>query len=205
MMPRTYPLLTNQEQQNLYDALLYMKMAELKKSCQMLSLPDGGKKIDLIDRIMTFIKTGKIQKSPIIPDISYAKNYPPQVLHNSSLMLYGDYKNDANTRAFFKKIIGAHFHFTAFGIDWLNDRWLKGAPPTYQEFADYWVKETAQRAIRKPEPKGEWAYINFLQRIDKESPDMQKADILYAWKQLRAEKAQHAQNMIHKIVTIVKN
>lgn len=107
-------------------------------------------------------------------------------------MLYGSYKNDAATRAFLKKIIGPHFHFTAFGIDWLNERWLNGNPPTYQEFADYWIAQTERRKEVPVKPKDEWRYINFLQQMQKEEPSLSKTELMKEWKKLQAENVRTA-------------
>lgn len=181
--------LTKEKQLVLNDALYYMKMDELKKACVILSLPNHGKKIDLITRIITFVQSGKIITSPTIPKESRSTSHPAQPLTMSSLMLYGSYKNDARTRTFFKKLIGPQFHFTAFGIDWLNDCWLRGEPPTYQEFANYWIKETKHREQIKPRPKDEWKYINFLQQMNKENPLLSKKELMDRWKKLQADKA----------------
>lgn len=192
--------LTKEKQFILHDALYYMKIGELKKACVMLSLPCTGKKIDLIARIMTFIQSGKIIEYPTIPKQSRSNNYPIQDIKADTLMLYGGYKNDAKTRAFFKKMIGPHFHFTAFGIDWLNDRWLQGNPPTYQEFADYWVTEVEQRKQIKSKPKDEWKYINFLQQMSKEHPELLKKDLMLRWKKLQADKAHIAFEILESII-----
>lgn len=195
MVLHHYPLLNEQDQQLLYAALHYMKVSELKSCCHSLRLPEQGKKGVLIQRIMNFIKTGIITESRVIPSSSQAASYPFQPLSKHALMLYGSYKNDTATRMFFKSLIGPHFHFTAFGIDWLNDRWLQGNPPTYQEFATYWIEETEKRKYKKPEPKKEWAYINFLQQ----NRELSKTEALFAWKKLRAEKALLARNMINTL------
>lgn len=193
-------LLTKEKLLILQDALYYMKMKELKKVCVMLSLPHDGKKIDLINRIMTFVQTGEIVEYPTIPKQSRSSNYPAQALSSEALMLYGSYKNDATTREFFKKIIGSHFHFTAFGIDWLNDRWLKGNPPTYQEFANYWLKETKRREQTKSKAKDEWKYINFLQQMNKENPALSKKDLMTRWKKLQADKASIVFEILESII-----
>lgn len=204
-----FPLLSQKEQETLFDALHYMKMAELKNACLSLALPEKGKKTELINRIMTFIETGRIITSPTLPASSRAKNYPIQPLAPASLMLYGEYKNDLKTRAFFQSLIGAQFHFTAYGIDWLNDRWLEGKPPTYQEFADYWTTETKQRKQVKAAPKDEWMFIRFMQSMEKTEPNASQKDLLEAWKLLQAQKALEAQKLlqiaIKKPTTAMKN
>lgn len=204
MNTNQFPLLNEKEQSNFNDALHYMKMAELKKACQILSFSDKGKKAELINRIMAFIQTGRIKMLPKIPAQSLAKNHPIQVLEASSLMLYGAYKNDLKTRDFFKTLIGHHFHFTAFGIDWLNERWLQGKPPTHQEFADFWIKETARRKQEKPKPKDEWMFIRFMQKMEKIEPQASKEDLLHAWKELQAQKAKQAYELLKQVAKVLK-
>jgi hypothetical protein len=96
-------------------------------------------------------------------------------------MLKGGYKNDLKTRIFFREIIGQHFHFTAFGIDWLESRWMDGNPPTYQEFADMWSKEYEFRTAYGSAPKAEWAYINFVKMHSNENPNASRNEILSSW------------------------
>jgi hypothetical protein len=196
MTPTKYPLLTTQEQLRLDDAMHYMKVGELKRCCEMLGLSAAGKKAELIARILFFAQTGKGLQLQKMAPASLAKNHPPQRVAANALMLHGSYKNDAQTRAFFKKLIGSHFHFTAFGVDWLNERWMQGKPPTYQEFADYWVEETMRRSKKKPEPKREWALINFMQKMAKEQPNAPREVVMAAWKKLRAEKSAYAKKII---------
>ena len=200
MNSKKFPLLNAKEESFLQDACYYMKMAELKKACQMLALPDKGNKGLLIERILTFIKEGRITTVPKIPAQSLAKNHPIQLLASSGLMLYGSYKNDAKTRSFFKTLIGPHFHFTAFGIDWLNDRWLQNNPPTYQEFAYYWIAETERRKHIKSKPKDEWKYINFLQQMNKEYPLLSKKNLMARWKRLQADKAHLAFKILESAI-----
>jgi hypothetical protein len=171
-------------------------MAELQEMCTLLYLPHAGIKSQLIERIMTFIQTGTILQPPRIPDASRAKAHPAQALHPKALMLYGSYKNDAKTRAFFKQLIGPHFHFTAFGIDWLNDRWMQGKPPTYQEFADYWSAENDRRKKHPEEPKQEWRYIRFVQAMNAAHPGASSREIMDAWKAEQAEQAAYARRVI---------
>lgn len=105
------------------------------------NLSTKGSKPQLIKKIFYFFETGKKLEEQKIPLISKIQKGAVPSLHPNSLMLHGAYKNDLKTRLFFKKIIGEHFHFTAFGIDWLKRRWLEGRPPTYQEFAEMWAFE----------------------------------------------------------------
>jgi len=171
----------------LHDALLYLKMNQLKQVCEQLELDPKGVKLVLIERITTFIQSGKKLKAPVMLAQSKAKrgiNYP---LAANTRMLFGAYKNDLATRNFFKKLVGEHFHFTAYGIDWLNERWMAGNPPTYAEFAEFWQAEHLARKVSKPQPKEEWAYINFVQEYLRQDPAASKDEVLNAWKAKQEE------------------
>lgn len=173
--------LNNNDLQLLNESLHYLKMIELKHLCKRYNLSTEGNKVVLIERIVKFFQTGEEATAPEIPFQSKAQKGKIYPITAHGLMLHGAYKNDLKTREFFKKLIGNYFHFTAFGIDWLNERWLAGNPPTYAEFAEYWKKEYASRQSKKPAPKKEWAYINFTQRILKQHPTASRHEINEAW------------------------
>ncbi len=185
----------------LNEALHYMKMNELKDVCLSYSLPTNGNKIELIHRIMTYIETGKIVPPKQIPTISKAKKGVRYRLETSALMLYGAYKNDAKTRAFFKVLVGNHFHFTAFGIDWLKNRWMLGDPPTYAEFAAFWQQQYTRRQHEKVPPKKEWAYINFTQQFLLQNPDASKERVIKAWQDTREAYVNKVKKMLKQYRT----
>lgn len=164
-------------------SLCYLYVDELKIYCNKLHLCIKGKKLALINRIIYFLRTGEKTNLPKYPSNSLGKS---NTLNLDALMLKGAYKNDLKTRLFFKSIIGQHFHFTAFGIDWLEDRWMEGNPPTYKEFTDMWNREYEFRKMNKVLPKEEWAYINFVKRYLDENPNPTRNEILDRWEIERA-------------------
>lgn len=186
----------NSNKDVLHTALLHCKMAELKRVCEKLALDFSGKKGELIERIVTFIATGKKIESPLMPEKSKAKRGVHYSLAPETLILSGAYVNDLATRIFFKTIIGEHFHFTAYGIDWLNERWMAGNPPTYAEFAEFWEAERLRRKKKTPEPKEEWAYINFLQDYFAQHPHAPQKEAMQAWKKKREEMVQVVWQML---------
>lgn len=176
----------------LREKLNFLHVLELKEICAKLALSDKGKKEALVQRISIFIETGDKITSPSYPSISCAKPKTQYDLEENALILKGAYKNDLKTRLFFKKLIGEYFHFTAFGIDWLELRWLEGKPPTYREFAKMWELEYARRKQNPAAPKLEWAYINFLQS----HPNASRTEVLAAWEKTRTEHKQYVYNFI---------
>jgi transposase-like protein len=98
----------------------------------------------MVNRLYTF-QTNTPEPLPLqIPAISKAQRGCKYPLHPDTLILFGDYKNNATTRAFFKTLRGPHFHYTARGTDWTRARWLDGKPSTYREYVNFWLSDTGK-------------------------------------------------------------
>lgn len=171
-------------------------MEELKNLCDYYELPNKGKKGAIIERIKHFLQTGEILSTKKLPQISLAQKGKDYPLKSSTLIVKGAYKNDLATRKFFQKLIGEYFHFTAFGQDWISDRWQRGKPPTYGEFAKYWEQESEKRKNSLAKPKEEWAYISFLQKFQKEHSNGSKQQAMTAWEKVRAEKVAKVKSLL---------
>lgn len=179
------------EQKQFQESLYYLKVTELKAIAVHCGLSSKFfNKEALINALVAYIIDGIIKIPVVMPERSKAQKGVSYPLALTTKMFFGSYKNDAKTRAFFKTVIGDYFHFTAFGIDWLNARWYAGDPPTYQEFSTYWKDEYARRKLHKVEPKKEWAYINFVQRCVSEYPSASQKEIIAAWQKERAMQVQ---------------
>lgn len=90
-------------------------------------------------------------------------------------------------------------YFTAFGIDWIKNRWLQGDPPTYQEFAKFWQQEYIRRKKVKSTSKEEWAYITFLQQVKEQYPDITKEKMLAMWHVLRKKYVNRAHELLKDV------
>jgi len=189
--------LTLHQQTELCSALFYLNMRELKQICQHFDLPTQGEKITLIENIKLYITTGKIRKIQEIPPQSKAQSQTIYPLHPDTLILKGSFKNDLKTRIFLKKLIGQHFHYTAYGIDWIKNMWIQGTPPTYTQFASYWQSEYETRQKTKAPLKPEWAYLNFLDQYQKLHPTTSKLQAIAAWKIERVKQAQKVKDLLH--------
>lgn len=190
--------ITEYDLTTLKDSLLFCNMQELREISTSLGLNAKLTKLKLITTIVHFAATGEKLTEPKIPAISRAQRGKTYILAPESLMLKGAYKNDLATRLFFKKLIGEYFHFTAFGIDWLNERWLVGKPPSYQEFADFWAAEYQARKSFGSTPKEEWAHINFVQAFIQANPSAEKNEILSAWIHERLRNVKIARDILSK-------
>jgi hypothetical protein len=192
--------ISDQVLKELFDALHYMNMQELRAFCKAHHIPSTENKALLIEKIMHFVKTGTILPVIEFPANAFAKKGTVYPLEPNTKILHGSFKNDLKTRNFFKKLVGDHFHFTAFGIDWIEERWFAGNPPTYQEFADMWQREYERRKKIKAQPKKEWALLNFMQRYQEEFPNATKQEVMREWKTEREKQAKHAQQLLKKLI-----
>lgn len=188
-----FPSMTDQQLVAFKESLTFLYVDELKEVAAQLGLVDKGNKMAIIMRILHFLQTGHKLTVPKFPESSRAKRGEVYSLDRDTLLLKGAYKNDLKTRLFFKQLIGDHFHFTAFGIDWINERWMEGNPPTYQEFAEMWQEEYRKRKEMPAAPKEEWAYINFVKHYLDHSPSSTRESIHNAWERER----QRHKNRVH--------
>jgi len=184
---------------NLRNSLMFLHVNELRDLAAELELVDKGNKKTIVLRICHFFQTGKKLAMPKFPQMSCTERGKTYPLDVDGLMLKGAYKNDLKTRLFFKSLIGNHFHFTAFGIDWLNDRWMDGRPPTYGEFAKMWGDEYKKRKETPVSPKEEWAYINFVREFLVQSPDASHSTIIQSWKAEREKERAKAYQLIERL------
>ena len=193
-------LLNTDQQKELFPALLYLNMRELKKICLHFGLATQSEKIKLIESIELYLTTGKIAPQPQIPAVSKAKARTVYPLSPQTVILKGSFKNDLKTRIFLKTLIGNHFHYTAYGIDWIKDHWMQGTPPTYAQFATYWQTEYLARQITKAPMKDEWAYLNFLDRYQKQHPTTSKVQAIAAWKIEREKNVNKVAQILHLFI-----
>lgn len=181
-------------------SLLFLHVKELREIACDLSIVDKGNKKNIIFRICHFLLTGEKLTLPKFPKESCAQRGKIYPISKDGLMLKGVYKNDLKNRLFFKGLIGPHFHFTAFGIDWLNERWLKGDPPTYLEFVKIWENEYEKRKVISASPKEEWAYINFVQNFLKYNPLASQESINKSW---QTERDKHKAK-VHQLLKVLQ-
>lgn len=198
-MIKNFTELSIDQQTQFYEALHFLHVDELKALCEQLQLPITGKKGDLIQRVFHFLQNDEIILIPVIPKSSCAQRGVTYPLHPTTLILKGSYKNDLKTRLFFKQLVGPHFHFTAFGIDWINQRWLQGTPPTYQEFTTMWHDQYEKRKQSGSTPKGEWRYIRFTQWYLSEFPNASRMMLINAWNQERAKQKEFVNEVIKQL------
>ncbi len=187
------------DQKQLLNALLFLHVNELKEIVHDFELHEKGKKIELITRIIHFLTTDEKITTPSFPAVSCGKAIKNLQITSQTKILKGQYKNDLKTRLFFKQLIGDHFHFTAFGIDWLNEQWMQGAPPTYQDFADIWQEAYEEQKTNPLPAKAEWAYINFIKNFLAKYPHADRDTVMHSWHKERQKQVKWVKTFLTKL------
>ncbi len=96
----------------------------------------SGKKLEIAERISSFLRTGKARRAPTA---AARKRDSTRTITRATKV--DGWVCDAATRAFFEKEIGPHFHFTVS----LNRLGRQGRGLTYGDLIRHWQDEREQR------------------------------------------------------------
>ena len=96
----------------------YWLKKELVHFCRILGISSTGGKIEISDRIRTYLLTGKIVKQVKKTHKSKSKfDWANEILTENTLIT-DNYKNGENVRIFFIQEIGSHFSFNVIFMKW---------------------------------------------------------------------------------------
>jgi hypothetical protein len=179
----------------------YWYLDELAKFCRQLGLPTSGQKLDLVARIEMYLTTGTIDKKnqPKKSEKSKTKGKGPITLDS---VVTNDYRCNDETRAFFKSVIGDHFHFTAHLQKFRREN--KHRTLTYGDLAREWAAEYERRKDKNYKPKIEktWEYNQFVRdyMADRErNAGKSMRDAAKAWNLVRTHQGPHTYEEYKKL------
>jgi hypothetical protein len=191
--------LSQTDLKNLESAIYFLKVTELKQICEKFNQCHKGSKQDLINTLLAFAR-GDDNYSPN-KQISAAEqalrdnanSYDPGVY-----LVPGVYTNNKASRAILLELIGRHFTFTSYGMDWIKAQWHEGNCPSYLEFADYWQTEYQKRKNRDDfASKQTLKRVNFFREMKGEN--LSKQELEKAWAVERAKQATTAFSLFSKM------
>lgn len=131
--------MTKADQKKFQESIYYLKVDELKRVCGRLGLAQTGSKAELIQSVFKFYG---LKEKTLLPK-SFEK-YAGK-LSQETHILPGYYSNGQKSREIFKQLIGDHFHFTTYGMNWIKSQWVDEKYPTYKQFARFWQSEYDRR------------------------------------------------------------
>lgn len=117
----------------------YWLKEELIAFCRKHALPTSGGKIEIKERILEFLETGRSIRLPratkkFSNSTDISTNPAPLSLNT---IITSDYKNSEANRAFFKSVIGEKFHFTVNFMNFFKNNVGK----TYGDAISEWHRE----------------------------------------------------------------
>jgi hypothetical protein len=157
----------------------YWQKKELLAFCVDLKIPTHGGKLELIERIAYYLKTGLIEPKTILK--KQGKLDSDNIITLATPVI--NYKNDAKTKAFFVSQIGEHFHFNEYLRQFaktFNDGSLN-----YGDLVYGW-QQIEQNKKLTTEPIGKQFQFNQFQRDFYQHAKGSRSECLSAWKLIRS-------------------
>jgi ribosomal protein S8 len=161
-----------------FDEFYWLK-EELTVFCRIYGISTAGGKMDIEERIRTFLFTGEVICQ--IEKQTYSSNFDWK---NAELTLKtpitDNYKNTENVRAFMKKHIGEHFKFN---VEWMN--WLKiNVGKNLGEAAEEWKKnqvlKKSSKTVKNISPQFE--YNTYIRDFLADNKDKSLKEAIEHWK-----------------------
>ena len=111
----------------------YWLKEELVLFCKKNEIDCSGGKIEITDRIIYFLETGKKDKKHIVRKSKSNFDWNVENLSRETIIT-DNYKNTENVRRFFLAEIGTHFKFNVLFMNWMKQNTSK----TLQNAVDEW-------------------------------------------------------------------
>jgi hypothetical protein len=161
----------------------YWLKEELTDFCRQHGITSSGGKIDIANRIIEFLSTRKvINSSPKIHRSTQKLNLLEITLDSP---ITKKYTSNETNRAFFKSVIGPHFHFTTRFMNF-----CKANPDkTYADAVKEWHAEQEEKKDPnfKTEIAPQFEYNRFMREYKSKNPGKSFQNAVQAWKDHRSK------------------
>lgn len=160
----------------------YWLKEELQSFCREIGISVSGSKIEISDRIETFLRTGEIKK----PIRKVKINSKSEIQADLSLdtIISENHRCSQNVRAFFKTVI-PNFHFSTY----IQNYFKNNIGKTYRDAVDAWYKEEE----RKKDPSykkiiaPQFEYNQFIRDFfaDINNQEKSREEAIEAWNNIK--------------------
>lgn len=116
----------------------YWLKEELQSFCRENGISASGSKMEISDRIETFLQTGEIKKP--VRKIRRNRKTEQQVNLTLNTVITENHRCSQNVRAFFKTII-PNFHFSTY----IQNYFKNNIGKTYRDVVDAWYQEEERK------------------------------------------------------------
>jgi hypothetical protein len=158
----------------------YWLKKELVSFCKDNKIDYSGGKIEITERIIYFLKTGK---KPEKVKSNFPKSDSNFDWNNETLtfetIITDNYRNTENLRSFFISKIGKHFKFNVLFMNWMKQNVGK----TLKDAVDEWEKiYLLKKDVNyKSEIDSQFEYNAYVRDFLKDNPNMSLADARKYW------------------------
>ncbi|MFJ7744676.1 DUF6434 domain-containing protein [Peribacillus sp. NPDC097295] len=160
----------------------YWLKEELQTFCRKNGISASGSKIEISNRIETFLRTGEIQKP--IRKSKPIKKLESQLDMSLDTVITGNHRCSQDVRAFFKTII-PKFHFSTY----IQTYFKNNVGKTYRDVVDVWYEEEE----RKKDPSykkniaPQFQYNQFIRDFfaDSKNQGQSREDAVEAWNEIK--------------------
>lgn len=160
----------------------YWLKEELQAFCRENGISASGSKVEISNRIETFLRTGEIKKP--IRNSNINKNIEPQVDLSLDTVITKNHRCSQDVRAFFKTVI-TKFHFSTY----IQNYFKNNVGKTYRDVVDAWYEEEE----RKKDPSykkniaPQFEYNQFIRDFfaDPKNQGKSREEAIHAWNNIK--------------------
>ncbi|MBM7715397.1 hypothetical protein JOC94_002384 [Bacillus thermophilus] len=131
------PSLTKNASVESFKAFYWLK-EELQSFCRENGISASGSKIEISNRIETFLRTGEIKKTARKSKTN--KKVQPQADLSLDTVIMENHRCSQHVRAFFKSVI-PNFHFSTY----IQNYFKNNVGKTYRDVVDAWYEEEERK------------------------------------------------------------
>ena len=158
----------------------YWLKEELVLFCKEEGIDYSGGKIEITNRIINFLKTGKKPKKEKSKSIKPKSEFDwnSEVLSLETIIT-DNYKNTENVRLFFTIEIGTHFKFNVLFMNWMKENIGK----TLKDAISEWNRIHLMKKDKNYESEinSQFEYNTYMRDFLKDNPDLSSDDARKFW------------------------
>ncbi len=163
----------------------YWLKEELIHFCRTIGISSSGGKIEISNRIRTYLSTGEIIRKVSRQQTTSKFDWANEVLTKATLIT-DNYKNGKNVRIFFIQEIGSHFKFNVLFIKWIKENVGKTLGDAIIEYKRIEKLKKDPNYVSEISPQCE--YNRYMRAFLKDNPNLSSKDAMKFWKLKRVRR-----------------
>ncbi len=164
----------------------YWLKKELVHFCRTIGISSTGGKVEISNRIRTYLSTGEIVKQvKNTHKIKSKFDWANEVLTKNTVIT-DSYKNCKNVRNFFIQEIGSHFKFNVIFMKWMKENVGKTLGDAIMEWKRIEALKKDCNYVSEISPQFE--YNRYMRAFLKDNPNLSSKDAMKFWKLKSAQR-----------------